>query len=138
MIRSQPRISDERGVALVLVMFFILIISGLSIGLLQEGAAARVSLDNHKSNLHALEIAETGLVRAEMELRAATDLDGGGIGVVAGTAANGTYQVSAAADPVLPNRWTLRATGTHGHSRRRVEVGVALNDCRGAIGHRRV
>jgi Tfp pilus assembly protein PilX len=122
MSHTQP--PGERGFALVLVMFFVLIISGLSIGLLQEGAAARISLNNHKSNLHALEIAETGLVRAEMELRSGVDLDGNGVGFATGTAANGTYLVSAVADPVLPNRWTLHATGTFAQSTRRLEVGV--------------
>jgi hypothetical protein len=114
--------AEQRGFAFVLVLFFVLVIGGLSMGLLQEGFAARTSLGNHKSNLHALELAETGLVRAETELRSGTDLDGNGIGNVSGMAANGSYLVTAVADPNLTNRWTLSATGAHGNSRRRVEV----------------
>lgn len=117
--------SSESGFAMVLVMFVVLIVSGLSMGLLQEGMASRRALENHKSNLRALEIAEAGLVRAEMELRSQVDLDGdGGVGSASGTYADGIFAVAVTNDPVSTDRWTLHAAGEHAHSRRRIEVGV--------------
>lgn len=116
--------ATERGFAMVLVMFLVVVVSGLSFGLLQEGMAARTGLENHKSNMRALEIAEAGLVRAEMELRAQIDIDGDGIGNAQGAFGDGTYEVTIADDPASPDRWILTARGEHGHSARRVEVGV--------------
>jgi hypothetical protein len=109
---------------MLLVFFVVVIIAGLSVGLLQEGVAARNSILNHKDNFRALEIAESGLVRAEMELRALVDLDGGGLGSAEGAYANGFYVVTALDDPISPDRWILRAEGEHGMSVRRIEVGV--------------
>lgn len=118
------RMGPEQGLAMVLVFFFVLVLSGLSFGILQEGLAARDSILNHKDNLRALEIAESGLVRAEMEVRSLVDLDGGGMGNTEGAYANGLYFVELADDPISPDRWILHAEGEHGLSVRRIEVGV--------------
>lgn len=112
------------GYALVLVLFIMMIVSGLSFGLLQEGMAAQTSMRHHESNLRALEIAEAGLVRAGMELRAEKDLDGGGIGNAVGTFAGGNYEVTIRDDPASPTRWILTSRAQHGHSARQIEVGV--------------
>ena len=63
------RRASERGLATILVIFMSVILAGLCFGLLQEGLAARTSLNHHTNNLRALELAEIGLVRAEMEIR---------------------------------------------------------------------
>ena len=109
---------------MVLVTFFILLISGLSFGLLQEGLGSRKGMQHHESNLRALEIAEAGLVRAEMELRALLDTGMDGIGNATGTYAGGSYAVTMTDDPASPTRWVLTAQGEHGHSVRRIQVGV--------------
>lgn len=124
-IAERPRAARaEAGFAIVPVLFVVLLLSGLSVGLLQEGMAGRAALENHRSNLRALEVAETGIVRAEAELRAQVDLDGGGIGAVSGLYAEGAYTVGVQVQALAENRWILTAEGEFGLSTRRLEVGV--------------
>ncbi len=122
--RLPARTGGERGVALALVLFLTILLSGLGIGLIYEGMAARKSLDRHEQNLRSLEIAEAGIVQAEMEVRTQTDYGTDGIGSVAGAYGNGTYQVTAASDPVSPDRFVLTARANYLNSTRIFEVGV--------------
>jgi len=105
-------------------MFLTIMIAGLSMGLIYEGVAGRNSLQRHESNLRALEIAEAGLVRAEMEIRTQKDYADDGIGTGSGEFGDGNYEVTAEADPISPDRFKLTARAAHRNSTRRFEVGV--------------
>jgi hypothetical protein len=120
----RPQVRDERGIAVLGVVFLVLLIGGLALGLLQEGIAARTALAHHETSLKALEVAETGLVRAEQEIRSQVDFGKDGIGAVTGKIDQGSYAVTAKADPVSVDRFVLTASGTRNLSTRRIEVGV--------------
>lgn len=115
---------SEDGFVLVAGLFLVLLIGGLAVGLLEESQAAKSYLSLHESNLSSLEIAEIGLIRAEMEIRGQVDHGGDGMGNVLGMIAQGAYEVTVHDDPVSADRWMLRARGTLGMSRRMIEVGV--------------
>jgi hypothetical protein len=118
------RPSDAAGFALVAVVFLVVILAGLSVALLGEAAASRTALVHNESSVGALEMAETGLVAAETEIRALKDWGTDGIGFVTDGLGNGTYAITATQNTVNPDRWHLSATGALGHSVRRVEVEV--------------
>jgi hypothetical protein len=116
--------SAQAGNTSLVALFLALALGGLSVGLVQESSAARAAATRQESSLKALEIAEAGLARAEVEVRSQVDLGGDGIGNVAGSFANGSYEVTATPDPVSVDRVILRAKGTQALSVRRVEIGV--------------
>jgi hypothetical protein len=76
--------------------------------------------------VRALEIAETGLLRAELEARTETDHDGGGIGVSIGEYAGGRFRVAVERDALDPAVYTFVATGEHGPAVRRIERSVRI------------
>jgi len=120
-----PRQSGrERGTFLLAVMVLAVVLGGLSLAFLQEGLAEKTSVRHHETSLHALEIAETGLARAEMEIRALHDLGEDGIGTVAAAYGGGLYEVVARQNPDYPDRWHLQAYGERELSTRNVEVVV--------------
>lgn len=121
--RRSPR-DSERGAMLLAALMIALMLGGLSIGLLTEGFAARANVERSDTSMRALEIAETGLARAELELASLQDPGGDGCGTVSGTWAGGSYAVTVTADPALAERFTARAVGVVGHSRRQIEVGL--------------
>jgi hypothetical protein len=101
-----------------------MMLAGLSVGLLTEGFAARANVVRSDTSMRALEVAEVGLARAELELASMLDPDGDGVGTLSGTWAGGTYQVTmSAADPMV-ERFTARAVGMVENSRREIEVGL--------------
>jgi hypothetical protein len=106
----------------VLALFVAIALGGLSLAMLQEGLAANGTLGRVEADVRSLELAETGLSKAERELTELVDGTGDGVGVVSGTFAGGAYEVAATQDTVRPERWTLVGTGRHGRSTRRVEV----------------
>ena len=115
----------QRGFTTLMVLFLVLLLSGLAFGLVQEGLAARTSVGHHESSHQALETAELGLIRGETEIRAQEDLDADGeMGSTAGSVIGGEYEVWVRDDPVSEDRWILTATGRFGPSQRRIEVGV--------------
>jgi hypothetical protein len=116
--------SAEGGFALLTVVFLVLLLGGLSLGLLEEGLASRASVQHHEDNYQALATLEVGIAKAEVEVFTLVDSSTDGIGVVSGTYAAGDYEVTAVQDPDHEDRWTLTARGTRGMSTRRVEVGV--------------
>lgn len=116
--------STERGIGYVLVLFMAFLVGALCMGLMQEGLAARTALKHHVSNMRALELAETGVVRAEMELRSMIDSGSDGVGVSSGALGAGAYDVTIASDPVSDARFILTAVGRHALSTRRIEVGI--------------
>jgi hypothetical protein len=124
MLPSPAARSTQAGFALPAVLFLVLLLGGLSVGLLEEGIAARKAVVNHEANLLALEIAEAGVVRAEVEVRTRVDSATDGIGFASGPFGNGEFSVALAADPISEDRSILSAAGTHGLSTRRIEVGV--------------
>ena len=122
--RSVRQRRGEDGFVLVAGLFLVILLGGLAVGLLEESQAAKAYLGLHEANLGALEVAEIGLIRAEMEIRAQVDQGSDGIGNALGTIANGAFDVSVHDDPVSDDRWMLRARGTLGTSTRTIEVGV--------------
>jgi hypothetical protein len=106
------------------VAFMVLVIGGVSYSFLYTALADRTALENNTDSLLALEIAEMGLVRSEMELRSEVDVDGDGLGNVVGSYAGGTYSVVAEAYGGETDRFTLTASSTHGHASRRLQVGL--------------
>ena len=68
--RMTRRAAAEGGIALLAVVFLVMLLAGLSFGLIEEGMAARTSVRHHESNLQALEILEAGIVRSVQEIRA--------------------------------------------------------------------
>ena len=108
----------------VIATFLALVLGGLALGLLLEGRAARTALVRHEDGAQAMELAETAIVRAEMELRALKDLGTDGIGTVSGSLAAGTYSATAVQDAVYKNRWTITAAGRCRTSVRRLGAGV--------------
>jgi len=118
------RVGRESGFVLIAGLFLVILIGGLAVGLLEESRAAKSYLELHEDNLRALETAEIGIVRAEMEIRALVDHDQNGVGNTEGEIADGAFSVSVHDDPVSEDRWMLRARGTRGMSIRTIEVGV--------------
>jgi hypothetical protein len=121
--RLRYRLS-ERGSFLLPVLVLTLLLGGLSVAMLHEAIAERTAIHHHETSMHALELAEVGVVRAEMEISSLKDLAGDGIGTMSGAYAEGTFDVRATRNPSYPDRWTLRATGERGLSIRRIEVGI--------------
>jgi hypothetical protein len=114
----------ERGFALLVVVFLVLLLAGLSIALVEEGMASKTAVHHHETSLQALEILEAGLARATQEIRAQVDSGTDGIGTVSGELGDGSYSVTATPDAANPDRYVLTGTATKNLSRRTVEVGV--------------
>jgi hypothetical protein len=114
----------ESGSMLLASMFLALMLAGLSIGLLGEGLAARAGVVRTDTSMRALEAAEVGLARAELELASRLDPGNDGVGTLSGSWAEGLFSVQATADPVVAERFLAVATGTVGNSERRLEVGL--------------
>ncbi len=113
------RSSGEAGMMIIVVSFVVILVAGLSLGFLTNGMAERTSVIHHETSMHALEIAEMGLVHAESRIRGklAADSD-----TLTDTYANGEYEVGIERDPVRRHRWTLKARSGKGLSERRIEV----------------
>jgi hypothetical protein len=122
--------APERGFAMIVVLFLVILVVGLSIGLVEESLAARSSILYHESNLRALAILEAGVARAAQEVRADVDYGNDGLGAVSGSLGGGTYSVMAVRDAVNPDRFTLSARGIYRNSERRVHVGLRRRERR--------
>lgn len=125
--RTRPPLTRhaERGTMVVPVAFLIILLAGLSVGFVQEGLSERTSLQHQETSLRAFELAEAGLVRAEMEVRSQFDLSTDGLGNVSAALAGGAYQVAATQEPGgmgTEQFWTLASRGSYGQSSRRVSV----------------
>jgi hypothetical protein len=117
-----PRRSDpERGVVSIVALFVALALGGLSFGLLQSSLASRKTFDRAESNVRALEAAETGFVRAEIEVASLVDPHGDGVGTLTGTHGGASFEVTATQDPDAPDRWTLVSRGTSRSSTRTLD-----------------
>ncbi|MHC5012589.1 MAG: hypothetical protein ACYTG6_16855, partial [Planctomycetota bacterium] len=123
-IHSLQNDATERGHILIPIVLLVLLIGGLSAGMIFESQGNLVSVTHQETSLAALEVAEMGLVQAELEIRGLTDSGTDGIGNVTGDFGHGRYVVTAQRDPDTENRWVLTATGTHGLSVRRIEIGI--------------
>lgn len=116
--------SGERGAFLLAVLILSIVLGGLSLAFLQEGLAERTSVHHHETSLLALEIAEVGLTRSELEILALADPDGDGIGALAAAYGGGLFEVGAAQDASHPDRWVVRSRGEKDLSTRIVELGL--------------
>lgn len=121
----------ESGVLILAVTFLVLMMAGLSMSLLTEVRGEAQAVTHHETSLTALQMAETGLAQAELEILALKDAGTDGIGTVSGSLHNGTYQVTAVPSPLSPDRWVLTAQGDRELSRRRVEIGVRRREATG-------
>ena len=115
---------DQRGAILVMVVLVMLMLAGLSAAFLQEGLAENRSVTQRSAMLTAMEVCEMGVAKATLEILALKDAGTDGIGVVSGSFAGGSYDVTATQDADNPDRWVLRARGEHSMAVRRIEVGL--------------
>jgi len=118
---SRSATRQRGGAALILVGFVTLTVGGLSVAMTLETRGARTDVDRSDAQVRALELAETGLARAQMEIAAKQDHDGDGVGNAHGSYAGGTYAVTATQNG---DEWTLVATGSVAKGVRRIEQGV--------------
>lgn len=115
---------QQRGMMLVPVTFMVLLLGGLALALLIEVDGDRTAVNHQETSAYALEIAEAGLARAELEIMALIDSGVDGVGNMTGTLQNGDYDVQATGNVLSPERWRLVSRGECGLSVRRIEVGV--------------
>lgn len=140
------RASRQRGSVLLAALFIAMIVAGLAFGLLSESLSARANMVRSDTSVRALELAEAGLLRAEVRLAGLA-----GTASLDGAFGGGTYQVAVRDLPAevafrqnhkpdpLPippdmlaadaaskfrNRYWTWATGTVGQSTRTLEVHV--------------
>ncbi len=119
--------ATERGGALLLSVFCMaVILGGLSVVMYRQSRGALVDVDRSEAQLRALELAETGIARAELEVASQEDADGDGVGNLQRTFAGGTFSVTATNSG---DDWTLISTGRTGKCVRRLEQG-----CRRVLG----
>jgi hypothetical protein len=96
-------------------------IGGLTVVMHQEGNASKMDVERSEALIHALELAETGLSRAAIEIASTTDLAGDGIGVCSGNYAKGSFSTTCKEDS---NVWTIVSTGRVDKATRRVEYAI--------------
>jgi hypothetical protein len=127
-LRSAPR--HQHGFIAVHALFVGLLLLGISVAFLGNGLAETRSVSQYESSTVALELAETGLVRAEMEFRSQVDADGTGLGNVSGEWRGGDFETQGFDVDATPGStagtWVLRATGNHRMAVRRVELGLRV------------
>ena len=112
----------ERGVLLYSILFLVTLVGFFSLHLIQETLLQSREITRHEENLRALQIAEVGLLRAELDLCA--DLEAPGAGSVTGTYGGGTYTTQAVPPAAGARVWTVTCTGEHELGRRRIEVAL--------------
>jgi hypothetical protein len=116
--------ATERGSALsLMVVVTAITLGGLSVMLLEENRGATTDVARSESQIRALEIAEMGIARSELEIASNIDTDLDGLGNLHGTFANGTYSVTATKNGT---DWTLISTGRVANCVRIVEEGVRV------------
>ena len=119
---SRSATSQRGAAALALVGFVAFAVGGLAVAMTLQARGAAIDVDRSDAQVHALELAETGLARAQMEIAANRDSDGDGIGNAHGSFAGGTYAVTGTNN--TGSEWTLVATGRVPKSLRRIEQRV--------------
>jgi hypothetical protein len=123
-VHPSLRSRSQSGSALIGACFLGIGLAGLSLGLLLQGTASRQSLNRSEDNLHALEIAETGVAMAELEIASKVDLGADGVGTLSGGYDGGTYKTVATQDDTLDTHWIVVSKGTRRLSSRNIEVGL--------------
>ena len=132
--RIKLRRDSERGSITVMAAVFVIALCGLTFAVLTDVAASKRVFERGEAGMRALEAAETGLARSEVEISSKQDPDKDGLGTLTGTYAGATYQVTAVQDPVLTQQWTISARGTQGSSVRALETRV-IRTPRGTWGY---
>jgi hypothetical protein len=105
-----------------MVVLTTIALGGLSVALLQENRGATVDVARTEGQIRALELAEMGIARAEIEIASKVDPDGDGVGNIRGNYAGGSYAVTAVASANGVD-WTLVSTGQCEKASRRIEEG---------------
>lgn len=120
----------ERGFFTAPALFVALLLLGVSVAFLGHTMAEVRNVSQFESQGLALELAETGLVRSEMEFLSQVDADGDGLGTVAASWRGGDFDTQAfevsAEETGEAGVYRLVATGTHRHAVRRVELGLRV------------
>lgn len=111
---------------LVPVLLVVFLVGTLSMINLEDTLRERRDVDFEESRVRALEIAETGLLKAEMELRGGTDPDGDGLGTLQGDFGGGTYEVTMTLVDASRKQYAAAAAGRYGHAVRRIRVGLKV------------
>jgi hypothetical protein len=125
MVRRIPiRRDSERGSITVMAAVFVIALCGLTFAVLTDVAASKKVFERGEAGMRALEAAETGLARSEVEISSKQDPDKDGLGTLTGTFAGATYQVTATQDPVLTQQWTISSRGSQGMSVRTLEARI--------------
>lgn len=126
MSRPCRRPHAERGSFLIVVVITLLMLSGVAFAMITRLEGETRNLRRQEGVLIALELAEMGLVRSQLELASGVDADGDGLGTVQGAYSGGTYDVEVTQSTAHARRWTLEAVGMHGLSVRRVLAVVEI------------
>lgn len=86
-LRPVLALRSQQGSVLLAALFIAMVVAGLAFGLLTEGFAARANMIRSDTTMRALELAEAGVLRAELELanRTVSTL------TLQGAFGNGTY-----------------------------------------------
>lgn len=113
---------EERGMLLYGILFLVTLVGFVSLHLIQETLTQSREVDRHEENLRALQIAEVGLLKAELHLCA--DLEAPGAGSVSGSYAGGTYTTEAVLTDADARVWTVTCSGECELGRRRIEVAL--------------
>ncbi len=116
----------QRGSFMIVVMVAVLMLGGVAFALITRLEGETRDINRQETILLALELAEMGLLRGELELASGLDPDGDGRGTLQGLHGGGSYEVEATRSTADRRRWTLESIGSHGLSVRRVMAVVEL------------
>jgi hypothetical protein len=105
----------------LVVVVIAVAIGGLTVVMHQEGRASTIDIERSESQIRALELAETGLTRAALEVSSQTDSSNDGIGVVSGSYLGGTYATTCT---VSSGVYTIISTGRAANATRRLEFAI--------------
>lgn len=122
--RIKIRRHSERGSITLMAAVFVIALFGLTFAVLTDVTASKRLFERGEAGMRALEAAETGLARSEVEISSKSDPDKDGLGTLQGTFAGAAYNVVAVQDPVLTDQWTVTSRGTQGTSTRVLETRI--------------
>lgn len=115
-------IKDEQGIAMVVVVGIMLIITALAFGSMAVSESDLKLSARDQDSMQALHIAEAGLQKALWQL----EEQGNNISpkTFAVNVGNGAAEVNAIQDPASQWYWTIESTGTCGQAHRKLKVTV--------------
>lgn len=112
--RSDRRHDRRRGATLLAVIVVLFSLLGMAAAVLSTTLYQHGNVRGTYERERAYEVARAGIDLALFELRADTDVDGGGVGVATGASLGGEYTVTVDPPFVGPGQYILRARGEYG------------------------